>query len=461
MSAPRRVTVGALLFSILPTLAGVALLRPASAGTGVPLGRFSFTANGAALTSSGSLAAEGGLILTDQGAATVTGSLDSSPSSKTLAVTAEPGTSLRTVLGSESLPAPPGAEAQYPGGPATNTAADTSAPADTDTADAGELTADATASVASGTGASATETMSANADDSQLSATVTSHSGAVGIAGVLDIGAVVGTVSLGYDGTGHHSTASVTVTGATVAGQPVTIDSSGVHAAGATVVPSGTLPTGAPAPVASVLAAAGITVTVLAPVMTTNPHGAYADSGAVVIHETTPDLTSGATGASSASDVTLYLGEATATLLDAAALPDPVFASGGSTPKAVATTASPSAVPATSAASVAPVVPGRSAVPGHTVTTVIPGSSPAPASTQLAAAPPAAVGPAAAPPALSPTVPQTAPAAFELLNHRLDASSALAGFGAWQLLTLGIATTAAMIARRRTEPEEEHLCPCP
>ena len=458
----RRVAVAALVVSMLPTIAGAALLRPASAATGTPLGRFNFTTSGAAITSSGTLAAEGGLVITDQGAATVTGTLDSGPSAKVTAVSAEPGTTARTLLGSENLAAPPGAEAQYPGTPASDSDSDTGTGADTDTANASDLTGSATAAIASGTGAMATESLSANADDSLLSATVTSHSGAVSVAGVLDIGAVVGTVTLGYDGTGHHSSASVTVTGATVAGQPVSIDSSGVHALGVSPVPSGVIPTGAPAPVASLLAAAGITINVIDPVMTTTAHGGYADSGALVINEVTRDATSGITGTSSASDVTLYLGEASATLLDGPMAPAFVATAPSDSPTpettsapAVASSAAVVPVPAAS-----PGVAGKPAVPGRVVTTVVGGSAPS----ALAAAPIAPVVPVAPVQAPAPTVaaPSVALPAkqLQLLGYRLDDSSALAGFGVWQLLTLGIATTAAMIARRREEPEE-HLCPCP
>jgi len=197
----RGLTVGALALSALPTLAGVALVRPAAAAGTPPFARFGLTTIGAAVTSSGTIAAGGGLLLTDQGAAAVTGRLDSSPSSRTMAVAGEPGTTLRTLSASMGGPPAPGAAAQYPGGPDSSS----DPTVGTTNAHATMLAADGAASAATsgdGTGdaASASERLTRDASGAALAASVTSDSGTLTIAGVLALGSVVGTASVGYDG---------------------------------------------------------------------------------------------------------------------------------------------------------------------------------------------------------------------------------------------------------------------
>lgn len=464
----RGLTVGALALSALPTLAGVALVRPAAAAGTPPFARFGLTTIGAAVTSSGTIAAGGGLLLTDQGAAAVTGRLDSSPSSRTMAVAGEPGTTLRTLSASMGGPSAPGAAAQYPGGPDSSS----DPTVGTTNAHATMLAADGAASAATsgdGTGdaASASERLTRDASGAALTASVTSDSGTLTIAGVLALGSVVGTASVGYDGQ-HRATAGITVSSASVAGQQVTIDATGVHALGQPPVGGGLLPsTDAPQPVSDVLAQAGVSVSVLAPVMTTTSTGALADSGALVVHLTTPDATSGTTTVSSGTDVTLFLGRAVATVADAPfvapVVPPPRPSVPAATSAAAAATrpAAASATPSRAAAastappaSVAPALPGRPAIPGRVVTTIVGGSGPVPVAAPAVAPPPLTAGPVQVAPALR-------PADYEVLGHRLDGPTALAGFGAWQLLTLGLASMAVLVARRRSEPEEEHLCPCP
>ena len=468
----RRLAAGALLVSALPTLAALALVRPAAAApaAATPLARYALTASGAAVTSSGTLDAGGGLLLTDQGAATVSGRLDNSPSSRSMAVAAEPGTTARTLSASGGGPTPPGAAAQFPGGPDTMTDATLGMTTAHATMTAADATATATpATTGAGDAATATEQLTRDTAGQVLGATVASDSGTVTVAGVLTLGSVIGTAAVSRDAGGHHATAGITVAGASVAGQSVTIDATGVHAAGQST--GGLLPA-APAPVADLLAQAGITVTVLAPVMTTTANSALADSGALSVRVVTPDVTSGLTTVSSATDVTLQLGRAVATVLDAplvAAVPRPTAATARPTPSATpgtTRTAAPAAssarpAPSTAAPSSSPGTPGRPAVPGRTITTVVGGAAPlggpppaaAPAAPEVAAAPEAS--------AAAPAQPALRPAAYVVLGRRLPATAALAGFGAWQLLTLGLATTGALVARRRGEPEEEHLCPCP
>jgi hypothetical protein len=45
-------------------------------------------------------------------------------------------------------------------------------------------------------------------------------------------------------------------------------------------------------------------------------------------------------------------------------------------------------------------------------------------------------------------------------GHRISSVAALAALGGWQALTLGAATF-AVLALRRPDSDEEHLCPCP
>jgi hypothetical protein len=68
--------------------------------------------------------------------------------------------------------------------------------------------------------------------------------------------------------------------------------------------------------------------------------------------------------------------------------------------------------------------------------------------------------------ALPPTVAGAAPAAggatrsLRIAGRRISGPAAIAALGGWQALTLGAATF-ALLALRRPELEEEHLCPCP
>jgi hypothetical protein len=444
---------------MLPIVIGIGLVRPAAADVVVtsPFSRFALTTSGAAVTSSGTVDAGGGLVNTDAGAATVTGRLDNGPSSKATAVAVQPGSTISTLSNSSGGPAVPEAMSQYPGGPATNT----ETTAGTNTTDAGMLSADANSSAATsatGSAATASEKLVTDAAGDKFSATVTANSGSLTLGGVLTIGAVVGTASVSYDSTGRHSTASLTVSGASVGGIPVTIDSTGVHVAG-TTVGTGVVPGVSLAQsVSDSLSGAGISVSAIDPTMTTTANSAYADTGALVINETTPDLTSTITTLSSASTVTIYLGSATATESDAVALPQQTFDS-----TTFAPTASPTTSPTAAPTSVAPVVAqptqsyvapvaGTPAVPGHPVTTVVAGNQP---NTAVVAAPQPDVAAATVP-----SVVAAAPASYDILGHRLGKAAAVAGFGAWQLLTLGLASTAAVLSRRR-EAEEAHLCPCP
>jgi hypothetical protein len=415
--APLWWAVAATCLSLMPTAAVLALAEPASAATtakpGPALSRFALTTTGAPLVASGTIAAGGGLLLTDQGAATVTGRLDNSPSAQAIAVAVEPGLTLRSLSASNGGPTVPGASAQYPGGPATAT--DTTVGSTAATATAHTASASARAD-GTDLAATATETLSANNQGDVLAARVTSRSGAVTIAGILTIDSVVGTAGVGYDNKGHHALAAVSVISASVAGQPVSIDSTGVHALATTVlpIPGGGLPT----PVASILAKAGVSISFLQPVMSTTSTGALADSGALVIHETTPDLTSGITTVSSATEITLYLGRAQATLSDAAT------------------------------------GPSTDVIPPPTATSPQPTTMSAPAEgigTSPSGPVPSGVWPG---PSLAPTA-----SARRLLGHQIGAVTAFAALATWQLLTLGIMTLTAINTRQRRTSRQ--LCPCP
>lgn len=407
-------TVVALSVSLFPTLTFLAIAQAAWGGTtpipGPVLGRFAITATGAPLVASGVISAGGGLLLTDQGAATVTGRLDNSPSAKTIAVAVEPGLTLRSLSASNGGPTFPGASAQYPGGPATSHDTTVGSTAASATAH----TASATASAEpTGTGATATEDLYSSPHDDLLSAHVISETGAISIAGILTIANVVGTAAVGYDRGGHHATAAISVTSASVAGLPVSIDSTGVHALGTSALP--VVGNGVPSSVASILASAGISISFLQPVRKTTGTGALADSGALIIHEKTPDLTSGVTTVSSATDITLYLGRAQATVSDAAEGPS-------------------TSIGSTSTTNSGHVATPEALVTQHNAATVTPavqGSVP-----PVRDAPP-----------------------FRLFGRRFGYMTAFAALGSWQLLTLGIITLATMATRQR--PSRPHLCPCP
>lgn len=412
MRGARFWSVAASVLSVLSTIAVLALARPASAtAQAAPaLSRFALTTAGAPVVASGTADAGGGLLLTDQGTATVTGRLDNSPSAHAAAVAAEPGQSLRSLSASNGGPTVPGASAQYPGGPAHST----DSTVGSTEADASMRAAAATAKVdTSGKGATASERLAANALADRLTADVRSQSGTVTVGGVLAIGNVIGTAAVAYDHTGHRATTSITVTSATVAGVPVGIDSTGVHALGSTV-PAGSVPD----PVATTLAKAGITVSFLQPVRTTSATGALADSGALVIHLQTPDVTSPTATVSSATDFTLYLGRAQATVFDA--------------PAHVATQ-----LPTTT---------------GGLPTT----SAPAAADAGTVSGPPLHTG--AQPPVVAPATPTTGPV-LALLGRHMSTRTAFAAFGTWQLLTLGLVTLAVLTTKSRRELA--HLCPCP
>jgi hypothetical protein len=49
---------------------------------------------------------------------------------------------------------------------------------------------------------------------------------------------------------------------------------------------------------------------------------------------------------------------------------------------------------------------------------------------------------------------------LSIAGHRVSGPVAIAALGGWQALTLGAATF-ALLALRRPELQEEHLCPCP
>jgi hypothetical protein len=100
--------------------------------------------------------------------------------------------------------------------------------------------------------------------------------------------------------------------------------------------------------------------------------------------------------------------------------------------------------PGVSAPGSATGVPGTAGIPGSPGQTVTVGGAPG-------ALPPTVAG---APPSVA------ASRGLTIAGHRISGPAAIAALGGWQALTLGSATF-ALLALRRPELEEEHLCPCP
>jgi hypothetical protein len=340
------------------------------------------------------------------------------------AVATEPGTTYRTLVGSEDVTQleAPQAQAIYPGGDPTesdDTLGQETATVTPTTADASSTSED---------GATASEHMAADLTAQTLDATASVSSGDITVAGVLLIHSVTGQASITHRGGVDTPTASVSPVSATVAGIPISIDTSGVH--------------GVTDQVSAALSAAGISFSVLDPVTSTTADGAVADSGGIVVRVAQKDTgLLGAAGLSTGFDVSLLLGKVTVTESHAVALSFP----GGDDGQSAAPT-SPAGSSPTAAAAVPSSAP--TTTPTRPVGVAEPPALSAP-DTQAAAAP--------APQVASPL---TQPASqVRVLGHRVRVQAVLAGLGAWQLLTLGTAIGAVLLSRGDAD-EEEHLCPC-
>jgi hypothetical protein len=426
-----RVLAGALLLSVLPTLAALVAVRPASA-TAVRSSAYdsvSTTAIVAGVSLSGDVGASGGLLTLDGGSARVAASLDGSPSAHVIAAPYEPGGLVRTVVGQVNPNLPPeqrlsvpDAEASSPGTPAHaavqvvpgTSAGPLAVVGGSATADAAPHRAAGTATgtsmaVASVLSAGAsTSTVELLADAAKGTATQTARTSvsSLEVGGVLTMSDVVATAAVTASDDVHSAKQTLTVGGASVSGQAVTIGNDGVVAAGTSLLPGQSV-ADATSQANAQLAAAGITVHTLGGIARHDSRSATADSGGVLITVTTPGLP---VGGVAGNTFTILVGSAALTELDA----HPVLSD--FTP------------PGTG-------LQGSVGSPGGSTTTFVPGAPGTPALPGTAVAPP--------------TVAPTSPVAYVLAGRRLSARTALVAFAVWQLLSLGIPTLYALVERRR------------
>jgi hypothetical protein len=435
----KALAVGAISVSTLPTVV-VLLATRADAAPTVLFGQFSVTAIARATATGGNIGASGGLTPLDSGSASVDASLDNSPTAMALARPVEPGTTFTTVASQvpPDVPVPPvpQALAAYPGTTSTSTVSPV--PGTTATATVTATSATGRAQSAGGEGGVATlgtttasSTLTATGGGSAVTALADSFASGLDVSGVLTVKGVRGHAEIRVAAGGKRTVGATTaVSSITVAGQAVEIDDTGVHAVG-TTVPLGPSLAQLSAAANSVLSAAGISLALADPIhtTTTTPLGSHAtaDSGGLQVTIKTAEVGSATVPANTAI---VTLGRVVLTESDAPSVDegtpfvpgDPgVSPPGGSTG-----------------------VPGTAGIPGSPGQTVTIGGVPGAQAPTLAGAPPT-----------------IAPARFlSVAGHRISGPAAIAALGGWQALTLGSATF-ALLALRRPELEEEHLCPCP
>ncbi len=428
----RALLVGALL---LPTALAVVLVRPAGAQTQV-YGSYGLTGLAAGVRTAGDVGVSGGLVTLDTGSGQVAARLDSSPSAGVLAAPYEPGTLSRTVAGQvnagagEQVLDVPDAEAAFPG---TGSGAVGAVPPSEGGPVSGEggsaaATADARSARGSSTGSrlevedalvveGSTSSVALSVDPAAgtTGATARSAVGRVVLAGVLELRDVVAGAELTSRGDVHTAAATVTVGGAAVAGQPVGLTDQGVVALGQPVVPGQSVRDLTDQANAA-LTQAGITVRTIASTTRKDGRSAAAETGGIVLTLGTPDLPGGVAG----NRLEVVVGGVSLTESDERAAPAPAPVA---PPVASAVpSAPPAALPGI------PGLPGTPGTPGTPGVPAVPGSLAQPAATA--------------------EVPQAAPSVL-VAGRRIPAVAALAGFAAWQFLSLSTATLYALVDRRR------------
>ncbi len=416
------------LLTLLPALAALVLVRPASAADPV-YDRVGLTAVLAGVRTDGLVGASGGLVTLDSGSAYLAGRLDSSPSAHVLAAPYEPGTLARTGVGQvnggagSAVLVVPDAEASYPGAQTKGTCC-AAPPVDQPplTFGAAQATAEVGPALATGTATGAVYdvagVLSAGPSTSTLSMTASAATGRVVqqartavskvVVGPLTLSSVVATASITTDRDRHTPTQSLTVGGADIGGQAVEIDNDGVTAVGTPVIPGMTLEA-ATASANAQLSAAGITVHTVGGATRHDTRSATASSGGVEIALASPDLPGGV----AANSVTTLVGgiELTET--------DTVFVAPVVAP--VEQPAGPPAQPPVSTTTTT-IIPGTPGVQG-----IAPG---APVEPQVAA-------------------PQLVQTSYTVAGRRVSGRIAFVAFAGWQMLTLGSATLYAFVERRR------------
>jgi hypothetical protein len=423
----RRVLALGLALATVPTAAALLTVRPASAA---PAGYDSVatTAIVSGVSVYGDVGASGGLATLDGGSARVAASLDGSPSGHVVAAPYEPGGLVRTVVGQVNTGAGqqvldvPDAEATSPGKPAHDgvefvpgqSAGPLALVGGTATADASPTRVAGTATGASlaavgvfeaGGSTSAVE-LKVDAASGLVSQTATASVASLDVlAGVLTLTDVEARVRITTNGARHTATQSLVVGGAAVAGQAVVIGNDGVTAVGTPLLPGETL-ADATEQANAALAQAGVEVHTVGGKARHDDHSAGADTGGVLITVTTPDLP---VGGIAGNTLTLLVGQASLTELDALTVPLP-----------------PECLCAPPVATQQPPTTTTTFLPGTPATPALPGTTGA-----------------------APTVAPTQPVAYVLAGRRFSAQTALLAFAVWQLLTLGIPTLYALVERRR------------
>lgn len=120
-------------------------------------------------------------------------------------------------------------------------------------------------------------------DSSQVKASSSSTMKALDIAGLVDISGLTSSAACASDGTTATPTASLTLGQVTVEGVKAFIDSSGVHIAGTSTGALGVAPATLQKTLDATLAADGISIRVLDPVLTTNGAAGTANAGGLVV----------------------------------------------------------------------------------------------------------------------------------------------------------------------------------
>jgi hypothetical protein len=416
------------LLSMLPAVAALVLVRPASAADPV-YDRVGLTAVLAGVRTDGLVGASGGLVTLDSGSAYLVGRLDSSPSAHVLAAPYEPGTLARTGVGQvnggagSAVLVVPDAEASYPGAQTKGTCC-VAPPVDQPplTFGAAQATAEVGPALAKGTSTGAAYelagVLSAGSSTSTLSMTTAAANGEVTqqartavskvVTGPLTLSNVVATASITTDHDRHSPTQSLAIGGADVAGQAVQIGNAGVTAVGTPLIPGMTLEA-ATASANAQLSAAGITVHTVGGTTRHDARSATASSGGVRIDLASPDLPGGV----AANSFTTVVGgiELTET--------DTLFVAPVATPLEQ------------------PVVPPAQPPVSTTTTTVIPGTPGVQGSVPVTPLVPAIASP------------QLVQTSYTVAGRRVSGRIAFVAFAGWQMLTLGSATLYAFVERRR------------
>jgi hypothetical protein len=434
----KALAAAAISVSTLPTV--VVLMATRAEAAPAAYGQFAVTALARATATDGNIGASGGLTPLDSGSASVDASLDNSPTAMALARPVEPGTTFATVASQvpPDVPAPPVPQAQagYPGKTATSTVSP--APGTTATATVTSTSATGSAQSAGGDGGAATlgattasSTLTSTGGGTVVTSLADSFASGFGAAGVLAVKGVRGHAEIRVAAGGKRTVRATTlIEGITVAGQAVEIDDTGLHAIGMTV-PLGPTLAQLTAAANSALSAAGVSVSLAAPIHTTvtTPQGSHAtaDSGGLQVTIKTAEVGNATVPANTAI---VTLGRVVLTESDA-----PSVDSGTPFVPSEPDTAIPNGTAG---------VPGTAGIPGTSGQTITVGG---------------------VSPGQSPTVAGSVPSVagsrvLSIAGHRVSGPVAIAALGGWQALTLGDATF-ALLALRRPELQEEHLCPCP